>query len=219
MVEELAEYAGIPVWNGLTTELHPTQSVADLLTMKEFSDKPLKDIKFCYLGDARNNTGNSLMVAAAKMGMDFRAACPNDLRPLEGLTQICMELSQKTGAKITLTEDLKKAVKDCDFIYTDVWVSMGEPDSVCTEKINKLLPYQVNRKVLELTGNPDVKFMHCLPAYHNRETQIGEKIYQNFGMEAMEVTNDVFESPASIVFEQAENRLHTVKAIMVATLS
>lgn len=219
IIEELAEYAGVPVWNGLTNEFHPTQSLADLLTMREFSEKPLNEIKFCYLGDSRNNSGNSLLVAAAKMGMDFRIASPPNLRPLEGLENICHEIAQETGAKLTFTDTIETAVADCDFIYTDIWVSMGEPEYLWDERIELLLPYQVNRKVLESTGNPDVKFMHCLPAFHNRYTTIGEKIYQKFGLEAMEVTDDVFESSASIVFDQAENRLHTIKAVMVATLT
>lgn len=218
IVEELAKYAGVPVWNGLTTEFHPTQILADMLTMKEHSEKPLSEIKFCYLGDARNNMGNSLMVGAAKMGMDFRAAAPAGCQPAEELQQICLDLAKETGAKILVTENLEEAVKDCDFIYTDVWVSMGESESVWTERIKLLLPYQVNKKVMELTGNPDVKFLHCLPAFHNRETKVGEEMYQKFGLDGLEVTEEVFESSASIVFDQAENRLHTIKAVMVATI-
>ncbi len=218
IVEELAKYAGVPVWNGLTNEFHPTQVLADLLTMQEHIDKPLHKIKFCYLGDARNNMGNSLMVGAAKMGMDFRAAAPKKCQPNEKLVADCNELAKKSGAKITLTEDIQKAVEDVDFLYTDVWVSMGEPDSVWDERIKLLKPYQINRNVLEMTGNSQVKFLHCLPAYHNRETKIGEEIYNKFGLDAMEVTEDVFESEASIVFDEAENRVHTIKAVMVATL-
>lgn len=218
IVEELAKYAGVPVWNGLTTEFHPTQILADMLTMKEHSAKPLSEIKFCYLGDAQNNMGNSLMVGAAKMGMDFRAAAPAGCQPAEELQQICRTIAAETGAKILVTEDLAEAVKDCDFIYTDVWVSMGESESVWTERIKLLLPYQVNRKVMELTGNPEVKFLHCLPAFHNRETKVGEEMYQKFGLDGLEVTEEVFESSASIVFDQAENRLHTIKAVMVATI-
>ncbi|HZK93715.1 MAG TPA: ornithine carbamoyltransferase [Prolixibacteraceae bacterium] len=218
IVEELAKYAGVPVWNGLTTEFHPTQILADFMTMKEHSPKPLSEIKFCYLGDARNNMGNSLLVGAAKLGMDFRAAAPASCQPTEDLQQICREIADETGAKLLITSDLAEAVKDCDFLYTDVWVSMGEPDSVWAERIKLLLPYQVNKQVVELTGNPKVKFLHCLPAFHNRETKVGEEIFQKFGLDALEVTDEVFESEASIVFDQAENRLHTIKAVMVATL-
>ena len=218
IVEELAQYAGVPVWNGLTNEFHPTQILADLLTMREHCDKSLSQIKFAYLGDARNNMGNSLMVGAAKMGMDFRAAAPKSYQPAEELQAICRNIAAESGAKITITEDVAKAVKDCDFLYTDVWVSMGEPDAVWTERIELLKPYQVNKNVMELTGNSSVKFLHCLPAYHNRDTRIGDDIYRKFGLEAMEVTDEVFESSASIVFDQAENRMHTIKAVMVATL-
>ncbi len=218
IVEELACYAGVPVWNGLTNEFHPTQILADLLTMREHCNKPLSQIKFAYLGDARNNMGNSLMVGAAKMGMDFRAAAPKAFQPSEELQDNCRRIAVERGAKITVTENLAEAVKDCDFLYTDVWVSMGEPDSVWAERIKLLEPYQVNTKAMELTGNNAVKFLHCLPAYHNRDTRIGEDIFQKFGLEAMEVTDEVFESKASIVFDQAENRMHTIKAVMVATL-
>ncbi len=219
IVEELGRYAGVPVWNGLTNEFHPTQILADFLTMKEHSEKPLSEIKFCYLGDARNNMGNSLMVGAAKLGMDFRAAAPLDCQPASELQFHCREIAKQTGAKITVTENVQKAVMNCDFLYTDVWVSMGEPDEVWAERIKLLLPYQVNKKAMDLTGNSKVKFLHCLPAFHNRETKVGEEIYRKFGIEAMEVTEDVFESDASVVFDQAENRLHTIKAVMVATLS
>lgn len=218
IVEELAKYAGVPVWNGLTTEFHPTQILADMLTMKEHSTKPLSEIKFCYLGDARNNMGNSLMVGAAKLGMDFRAAAPANCQPTEELQRRCREIAKETGAKILITEDLAEAVQDCDFLYTDVWVSMGEPESVWAERIKLLLPYQVNQKAMELTGNPNVKFLHCLPAFHNRETKMGEEIFQKFGLDGLEVTEEVFESEASVVFDQAENRLHTIKAVMVATI-
>jgi ornithine carbamoyltransferase len=218
IVEELAKYAGVPVWNGLTNEFHPTQILADFLTMMEHSDKPLNKVAFCYLGDARNNMGNSLMVGAAKMGMDFRAAAPKACWPNEELVAKCKEIAKETGAKITLTESVDEAVKGVDFLYTDVWVSMGEPDSVWIERINLLKPYQVNMEVVKKTGNPNVKFLHCLPAFHNRETTIGEEIYQKYGLDGMEVTEDVFESPMSIVFDEAENRLHTIKAVMVATL-
>ncbi len=218
IVEVLGKYAGVPVWNGLTNEYHPTQILADFLTMKEYSDKPLSQIKFCYLGDAKNNMGNSLMVGAAKLGMDFRAAAPKECQPTTELQNQCREIANATGAKITITEDVAEAVKNCDFLYTDVWVSMGEPDEVWAERIKLLLPYQVNKKAMDLTGNANVKFLHCLPAFHNRNTKVGEDIYKKFGIEAMEVTDDVFENEASVVFDQAENRLHTIKAVMVATL-
>ncbi len=218
VVEELGKYAGVPVWNGLTNEFHPTQILADFLTMKELCNKPLSEIKFCYLGDARNNMGNSLMVGATKLGMDFRAAAPVACQPDAELREECRGIARETGAKIMITENVADAVKTCDFLYTDVWVSMGEPDEVWAERIALLQPYQVNKKVLELTENTDVKFLHCLPAFHNRATKIGEQIFQKFGLEAMEVTNEVFESKASVVFDQAENRLHTIKAVMVATL-
>ncbi len=219
IVEELGKYAGVPVWNGLTNEFHPTQILADFLTMKEHCDKPFSQIKFCYLGDARNNMGNSLMVGAAKLGMDFRAAAPKACQPSENLQNQCKEIAQQTGAKITITENVEEAVKDCDFLYTDVWVSMGEPDHVWEERIQLLKPYQINSKTMELTQNKNVKFLHCLPAFHNRDTKVGEEIYQKFGIGSMEVTEEVFESEASVVFDQAENRLHTIKAVMVATLS
>jgi ornithine carbamoyltransferase len=218
MVETLAEYAGVPVWNGLTNDYHPTQVLADLLTVQEHSDKPLSRIKFAYLGDARNNMGNSLLVGAAQMGMDYRSVAPKSVQPNKELIKKAQNIAKETGAKITITDDLKSGVKDCDFLCTDVWVSMGEPEEVWKERIELLQPYQVNKDAMDKTGNPDVKFMHCLPAFHNRDTLIGEDIYQKFGLEAMEVTEEVFESPASIVFDEAENRLHTIKAIMVATL-
>lgn len=219
IVEELGKYAGVPVWNGLTNEFHPTQILADFLTMKEHSEKPLSQIKFCYLGDARNNMGNSLMVGAAKLGMDFRAAAPADCQPTKELQDQCLEISKQTGGKILVTENVAEAVKDVDFLYTDVWVSMGEPDEVWAERIKNLLPFQVNDKTIKLTGNAKVKFLHCLPAFHNRDTKVGEEIYQKFGIEAMEVSEDVFESKASVVFDQAENRMHTIKAVMVATIA
>ena len=217
-VEELAKFAGVPVWNGLTNEFHPTQVLADLMTMIEHSDKPLNQIKFAYLGDARNNMGNSLLVGAAKMGMDFRSVAPQSVQPDKELVSTALEISTSTGARINITEDLEQGVKDCDYLVTDVWVSMGEAKEVWEQRINLLKPYQVNAAAMEKTGNPDVKFMHCLPAFHNRETTIGEDIYQKFGLESMEVTEEVFESPASIVFDEAENRIHTIKAVMVATL-
>ena len=218
IVEELGKYAGIPVWNGLTTEFHPTQILADFLTMSEHSDKPLKQVSFCYLGDAQNNMGNSLMVGAAKMGMDFRAAAPKACWPDEKLVQTCREIAKETGAKILLTENVAEGVKGVDFLYTDVWVSMGEPAEVWAERIKLLKPYQVNADVVKKTGNPKVKFLHCLPAFHNRETTMGEDIFQKYGMDGLEVTDEVFESPMSVVFDEAENRLHTIKAVMVATL-
>ncbi len=219
IVEELGKYAGVPVWNGLTNEFHPTQILADFLTMQEHIEKPLSQIKFCYLGDAHNNMGNSLMVGAAKLGMDFRAAAPKQCQPADELQALCKQIANQTGAKITITENVDEAVKDCDFLYTDVWVSMGEPNEVWAERIKLLLPYQVNKKTMELTGNPKVKFLHCLPAFHNRETKVGDDIFKQFGIEAMEVTEEVFESESSIVFDQAENRLHTIKAVIVATLA
>ncbi len=218
IVEELAKYAGVPVWNGLTNEFHPTQILADFMTMMEHSDKPLHQVKFCYMGDARNNMGNSLLIGAAKMGMDFRAAAPKKCHQSEELQKQAAEIAKETGAKILITDDVAAAVKGCDFLYTDVWVSMGEPDSAWAERITLLKPYQVNKKALELTGNPKVKFLHCLPAFHNRDTKVGEDIFQKFGLDGMEVTEEVFESPASIVFDEAENRMHTIKAVMVATL-
>ncbi len=218
IVEELAAYAGVPVWNGLTNEFHPTQILADFMTMMEHCNKPLKSISFCYLGDARYNMGNSLMVGAAKMGMDFRIAAPKACQPAAELVSKCLEIAAGTGAKITLTEDVAEAVKGTDFLYTDVWVSMGEPDSVWEERINLLKPYQVNAEAIRMTGNPEVKFLHCLPAYHNRETKVGEEMYRKFGLDGMEVTEEVFESSHSIVFDEAENRMHTIKAVMVATL-
>lgn len=218
IVETLAKHAGVPVWNGLTTEFHPTQILADFLTMREHTDKPLSKVAFAYLGDARNNMGNSLMVGAAKMGMDFRAVAPKQCWPSDELYNKCLEIAKETGAKITRTESVAEGVKGCDFIYTDVWVSMGEADSVWEERIKLLTPYQVNKKVMDSTGNPNCKFLHCLPAFHNRKTTVGEEIFQKFGLESMEVTEEVFESDASKVFDQAENRMHTIKAVMVATL-
>lgn len=218
IVEVLGKYAGVPVWNGLTDEYHPTQILADFLTMMEHSDKPLHQVSFAFSGDARNNMGNSLMVGAAKMGMDFRAVAPKQMWPEEELVAQCKEIAKETGATITLTESVEEGVKGVDFIYTDVWVSMGEAEEVWKERIRIMLPYQVNAKMMTLTQNPNVKFLHCLPAFHNRDTTVGEEIYTKYGVEAMEVTDDVFESPASLVFDEAENRLHTIKAVMVATL-
>jgi ornithine carbamoyltransferase len=218
IVETLAQYSGVPVWNGLTTEFHPTQILADFLTIREHSDKPLNKVTFAYFGDARNNMGNSLMVGAAKMGMDFRAVAPKQCWPEEELVAKCREIAKETGAKITLTEDVKEGAKGCDFVYTDVWVSMGEPAKVWEERIRLLKPYQINMDVIRATGNPNVKFLHCLPAFHNRETAVGEEMFQKFGIAEMEVTEEVFESAHSIVFDEAENRVHTIKAVMVATL-
>lgn len=217
-VETLAKYSGVPVWNGLTDEFHPTQVLADLLTMQEHSDKPLNKVTLCYLGDARNNMGNSLLIGSAKTGLDFRAAAPAKCQPKKELVEKARSIASQTGAKITVTDDVAKAVKGADFLYTDVWVSMGEPEYVWEERIKLLKPYQVNSKVVELTGNRNVKFLHCLPAFHNRETTIGEEIYKKYKLDGMEVTEDVFESENSIVFDQAENRVHTIKAVMVATL-
>jgi ornithine carbamoyltransferase len=218
IVEELGSHAGVPVWNGLTDEYHPTQILADFLTMMEHCDKPLHKVSFAFAGDARNNMGNSLMVGAAKMGMDFRAVAPKQMWPEEQLVAECKKIAKVTGAKITLTESVKDGVNGVDFIYTDVWVSMGEADEVWKDRIAMMIPYQVNSEMMTMTGNPKTKFLHCLPAFHNRETKVGEEVYQKFGVENMEVTDEVFESPASVVFDEAENRLHTIKAVMVATL-
>ena len=218
IVEELAEFAGVPVWNGLTNEYHPTQILADFLTMTEHAKKTLKQISFTYLGDARFNMGNSLLVGAAKMGMDFRIAAPKKYQPAQELVDECLAIAEKTGAKIMITDDAQKAVKDSDFLYTDVWVSMGEEASVWEERIKELMPYQINSKLMAATGNKNTKFMHCLPAFHNTDTKVGKDIKEKFGVDAMEVTEEVFESDASIVFDEAENRLHTIKAVMVASL-
>ena len=218
-VEELAEYAGVPVWNGLTDEYHPTQILADVLTMDEHCDKPLEEIAYCYLGDARNNMGNSLLVGGAKLGMDVRLAAPEALWPAAGLRERCQGYGSDSGARVMVTEDIDEAVSGVDFLYTDVWVSMGEDPSVWEERISLLEPYQVNAELIERTGNEAVQFLHCLPAFHNRETKVGEEIFQKFGLDGLEVTDEVFESERSIVFPQAENRMHTIKAVMVATLA
>ncbi len=218
IVEELAKYAGVPVWNGLTNEYHPTQLLADFLTFMEHSDKPLNQLKFAYLGDARFNMGNSYLVGSAKLGLDFRVVAPKSLHPNADLVKQAKEIAKTTGAKITLTADVDEGVKGCDFIATDVWVSMGEAPEVWEERIKLLKPYQVNAAIMKKTGNKDTKFLHCLPSFHNRGTTIGEEIFQKFGMEALEVTDEVFESDASVVWDEAENRVHTIKAVMVATL-
>jgi len=216
--EELAKYAGVPVWNGLTNEFHPTQILADFLTMQEHNPKPIDQISYCFLGDARFNMGNSLMIGGAKMGMDVRLCAPKTNWPNEALIKQAQDIAAQTGAKLTITEDPAEGVKGVDYLYTDVWVSMGEPKEVWAERIELLTRYQVDAKIVAMTGNPNVKFMHDLPAFHNRETVIGEEIYRGFGLESMEVTEDVFESDYSIVFDQAENRMHTIKAVMVATI-
>jgi ornithine carbamoyltransferase len=216
--QELAKWSGVPIYNGLTDEWHPTQILADFLTMREHSDKPLEEVVYCYLGDARFNMADSYLVGGAKLGMDVRIASPKSLWPSEEHTRLAHEIAEDTGAKILVTEDVAEAVKGADFLLTDVWVSMGEPDEVWAERIDLLKPYQVNAETMRLTGNPNVKFMHCLPAFHNTDTQVGKEIYEKFGMPALEVTEEVFESPASVVFDEAENRLHTIKAVMVATL-
>ena len=217
-VEELAKYAGVPVWNGLTNESHPTQILADFLTMQEHAGKPLDQVTFAYVGDSRFNMGNSLMVGGAKMGMDTRIIAPKALQPEAWLIEKCQEIAKETGAKVTVTDDPVAGVKGCDFIYTDVWVSMGEPAEVWKERIDLLMPYQVNAQMMKNTGNPKCKFMHCLPAYHNLETQVGRDVNKQFGLDGIEVTEEVFESENSIVFDEAENRMHTIKAVMVATL-
>jgi len=218
IAEELGKYTGIPVWNGLTNEYHPTQVLADFLTMLEYSDKPLNQVKFAYVGDAKNNMGNSLLIGAAKMGMDFRSVAPEKVQPNKELLKEAKEIAKETGAKLLVTHVLSEGVQDCDFLYSDVWVSMGEPEEVWKERIALLKPYQINTDTIKMTGNPHVKFMHCLPSFHNRETIIGENIYKKFGLDGMEVTEEVFESEASIVFDEAGNRVHTIKAVMVATL-
>ncbi|OEE51424.1 ornithine carbamoyltransferase [Enterovibrio norvegicus] len=219
IVEELGKYAGVPVWNGLTDEFHPTQILADFLTMQEHGrGKQLHEMAFAYLGDARNNMGNSLMVGAAKMGMDIRLVAPKQFWPEDTLVEQCKAIAKETGAQITLTENVEEGVKGCDFLYTDVWVSMGESKEAWDERVAVMTPYQVNMDMVKKTGNPHVKFMHCLPAFHNDETTIGAEVAEKYGMKGLEVTEDVFESDFSIVFDEAENRMHTIKAVMVATL-
>ncbi|EKK3988468.1 ornithine carbamoyltransferase [Cronobacter sakazakii] len=219
IVEELGEFAGVPVWNGLTNEFHPTQILADLMTMLEHSPgKTLPQIRFAYLGDARNNMGNSLMVGAAKMGMEIRLVAPKAFWPEEALVEQCRAIAAETGARIILTEHVDEGVDGVDFLYTDVWVSMGEPKEAWAERVALMKPYQVNQAVVKVTGNPNVKLMHCLPAFHNEHTTVGREIEAAYGLKGLEVTDDVFESPCSIVFDEAENRMHTIKAVMVATL-
>ena len=221
IVEELAEYAGVPVFNGLTDEYHPTQMIADVLTMREHSDKPLHEISYVYMGDARNNMGNSLLLVGSKLGMDVRICAPKELWPHDDLVERCHEYATLSGARITLTDDPKEAVKGVDFIHTDVWVSMGEPVEAWAKRIKLLLPYQVNSALMKASGNPRIKFMHCLPAFHNSETKVGQQIAEQYPnlKNGIEVTDDVFESQACIAFEQAENRMHTIKAILVSTLA
>jgi len=216
--EELARYAGVPVWNGLTDEAHPTQVLADFLTMQEHAHKPLEQVSFCFLGDVGFNVGDSLMIGGAKMGMDVRLAGPKECWPRQERVEQVSAIAKESGAHITVTEDAEAAVRGCDFLYTDVWVSMGESPDLWSKRIQQMLPYQVNSHLMALANNPNTKFMHCLPAFHNTDTKVGKQIYEQYGQAALEVTDEVFESPASIVFDQAENRLHTIKAVLVATL-
>lgn len=218
IVEELATYSPVPVYNGLTDDFHPTQMLADILTMREHSSKSLNQIAYCYLGDARFNTGNSLMITGCKLGMDVRICAPQTLWPDAELVESARRLAQESGARLRITSNVDEGIQGVDFLYTDVWVSMGEDKSVWKERIDLLKPYQVNMDVVRKTGNPDVKFMHCLPAFHDRQTKVGREIYEHFGLDALEVTDEVFESPRSIVFDEAENRVHTIKAVMVATI-
>jgi ornithine carbamoyltransferase len=217
--EGLAKWSGVPVYNGLTDEWHPTQILADFLTFREHLGKPLDEVVFCYLGDARFNMADSYLIGGAKLGMDVRIASPKSLWPRAEIISVAKETAAQTGATVTITDDVAEAVRGADALLTDVWVSMGEPDEVWKERIELLTPYQVNAQAMAATGNPDVKFMHCLPAFHNTETQVGKEIFDKFGMDALEVTEEVFESPASLVFDEAENRMHTIKAVMVATLA
>jgi len=220
IVEELAEFAGVPVWNGLTDEFHPTQILADLMTMQEHAPgRELSSLSFAYLGDARNNMGNSLMVGAAIMGMDIRLVAPRSFWPDEALVKQCQAIAATSGAKISLTESVSEGVKGVDFLYTDVWVSMGEAKEAWEQRVSLMKPYQINQQVIEATGNPSVKFMHCLPAFHNEHTTVGREIEATYGLKGLEVTEEVFESAHSIVFDEAENRMHTIKAVMVATLA
>jgi ornithine carbamoyltransferase len=216
--DEFAAWSGVPVYNGLTDEWHPTQILADFLTIREHVDKPLSEVVFCYLGDARFNMADTYLVGGAKIGMDVRLASPRSLWPSEEIVTLAQGFADQSGAKLTVTEDIDEAVSGCDVLITDVWVSMGEADEVWKERIELLRPYQVNAEMMRRTGNPNVKFMHCLPAFHNPDTDVGKEIQSKYGMDALEVTEEVFESEASIVFDEAENRLHTIKATMVATL-
>ncbi len=216
-VEELARYAGVPVWNGLTNEAHPTQALGDLLTMQEHAHKPLQHVSCCFLGDVGCNTSDSLLIGAVKMGMDIRLAGPQECWPPQSRIDEVRAIAQETGASVTVTENASAAVKGCDFLYTDVWVSMGEPPELWEKRIKQMLPYQVNTELMAKTGNAGTKFMHCLPALHSTGTKLGREIYERYGLSALEVSDEVFESKASIVFDQAENRLHTIKAVMVAT--
>jgi ornithine carbamoyltransferase len=219
VAEELAQHAGVPVYNGLTDEWHPTQILADFLTFREHVDKPPNEVVFCYLGDARFNMADSYLIGGSKLGMDVRIASPRSLWPRDEVVELARSVAAETGAEITITENVGEAVQGADFLLTDVWVSMGEADEVWAERIELLKPYQINSETMAATGNPDTKFMHCLPAFHNTDTQVGKEIFEKFGMDSLEVTEDVFESPASVVFDEAENRLHTIKAVMVATLA
>jgi ornithine carbamoyltransferase len=219
IADELAAYAGVPVYNGLTDEWHPTQILADFLTFREHVPKPLSEVAFCYLGDARFNMANTYLVGGAKLGMDVRVAAPRSLWPQDDVVTLANGFAAKSGAKLLITEDVAEAVAGCDVLLTDVWVSMGEPAEAWGERIELLRPYRVDAETMALSGNPDVKFMHCLPAFHNRETRVGEQLYETYGLEALEVTDDVFESPASLVWDEAENRMHTIKAVLVATLA
>lgn len=218
VVEELAAHAGVPVYNGLSDEFHPTQLLADMLTMQEHSAKPLRDVTYCYVGDARFNMGNSMMITGAKLGMDVRICAPDRLWPDAPLVETALRLAKESGGRLLVTDDIDQAVAGVDYLCTDVWVSMGEDKSVWRERIELLRPYQVNMGMIERTGNPGVRFMHCLPAFHDRHTKVGEEIYEEFGLDALEVTDEVFESRHSIVFDEAENRMHTIKAVLVATL-
>ena len=219
VADELAQWAGVPVFNGLTDEWHPTQILADFLTMREHLAKPFEEMTFCYLGDARFNMADSYLVGGAKLGMDVRIAAPKSLWPQDEYVDLARSVASETGGSITITEDIEEAVRGCDVLFTDVWVSMGEPDEVWKERTTLLKPYQVNAETMKLTENPNVKFMHCLPAFHNTDTQVGKEIFDKYGLDALEVTDEVFESPASIVFDEAENRMHTIKAVLVATLA
>lgn len=217
-VEELAQYSGVPVYNGLTDDFHPTQILADFLTMREHSNKPLREVAYCFLGDARNNMGDSLLIGGAKLGMDVRLCAPQECWPQTGIIEYAHQVAKDTGARLIITDDISEGIGGCDFIYTDVWVSMGEPAEKWAQRIELLTPYRVTTEVMSMTGNPETRFMHCLPAFHNTETEVGRDIQDRFGIECMEVTEEVFESEASVVFDQAENRMHTIKAVLVATI-